>query len=99
MSGFDFDLPYERNPEPVTLDLSNALLSGGVVVMAATIPAPGTTTPLPSLVFRFAKPDGTGFYPPVLLVVSDEHMAQLRPLILRAVHDAREAAKAAGGAS
>jgi hypothetical protein len=50
--------------EPTWLE-EQMLLSGGVVVMSAVVPTPDG--PKPALVFRFARADGGGFHPAVLL--------------------------------
>jgi len=77
------DLPFDgQDPTELT---DGFLLSGGVVVMAALVPVDGKDEP--ALVFRFARPDGE-FYPPVLLVVSDEQMSGLIPLVTKAVRAA-----------
>jgi hypothetical protein len=94
--GNDMDLPYESGP-PGYLHDEHAHFSGGVVVMASVVDVPDAG-PKPALVFRFATPTG-GFYPPTVLVCDDDQLAKLRPLILQAVHAAREAAKARRGAS
>jgi len=93
--GNSMDLPFEQNPEPVplseaVLDLDAVLMSGGVTVMAATVPVPGYGVK-PALVFRFV--DFGQFYRPVFLVMDDGQLAKLRPLISEAIHAAREAAK------
>ena len=60
----DLNLPFaEQSTTPI--DLSDAQLSGGVVVMGAVVPAGGRM--LPCVVFRFARPDGSGFWPPIVL--------------------------------
>jgi hypothetical protein len=94
--GDDMDLPYEPGP-PGYLHDTDARFSGGVVVMASVVDVP-EAGPKPALVFRFITPTG-GFYPPTVLVCDDDQLAKLRPLILQAVHAAREAAKARRSAS
>lgn len=47
------------------------------------VPA-GDHRPMPALVYRFAKPDGTGFYPPMVLVVDEDQMAKLAKLVASA---------------
>ena len=59
------DLPFELNPPGQHLDLANAKLSGGCIVMASVIP---DKPPRPALVFRFAAPDGR-FYAPIVLAI------------------------------
>jgi hypothetical protein len=61
------DLPYEE--QDVTPLTDNFAVSGGAVVMAAVINVAGR--PEPALVFRFARADDDGFFPPVLLCVDD----------------------------
>ena len=90
--GNSMDLPFEAGGEGPMHD-EHVHFSGGVVVSAATIDVPGIG-PKPSLVFRFAMPEG-GFYPPVVLVQDDDQIAKLRPLIFQAIKAAREAAQKA----
>lgn len=91
MSGHGFNLPFEPG-EPFSLDLSEADLSGGVFVMAASAPTEDGRT-LPLVVFRFAKPDGTGFYRPIVLAPDDvAHLEALVPLVTSAVEAALKAA-------
>lgn len=89
----DLDLPYEsQEPTPLA---DNPLYAGGVVIMGGSSSEPWDGgRKFPVLVFRFALPDGSGkFYLPVALVLTDEQMGKLQPLITTAIHDAREAAK------
>ena len=88
--GNSMDLPFERT----TGDLydEHVHFSGAVVVMALCVNVP-TIGPKPALMFRFTDPAGQ-FYPPVCLVMDDDQMAKLRPLVMEAIHTAREAAKA-----
>jgi hypothetical protein len=93
MSGHGLNLPFEADPgEPFSLDLADADLSGGVVVMAAAAPTEdGRTVPL--IVFRFAKPDGSGFYRPIVLGPDDVgDLRSLVPLVTSAVEAAIKAA-------
>lgn len=85
------DLPFEAHPPVPMLDTGDTQLSAGVVVMAAHVDLPGLGR-LPALVFRFAKADGTGFYPPLMLVNDAETLAKLTPLVAAAVDTARKAA-------
>lgn len=74
------DLPFEGQDRT---DLTDGfVMSGGVVVMAGVLPVDGRQEP--ALIFRFARPDGE-FLPPILLVVTDEQMAGLIPLVTKAV--------------
>lgn len=59
--------------------------------MAATVPIDGQKTP--ALVFRFANPDGSGFYNPMVLVCHADELRDLKPLITKAVDRALEAAR------
>lgn len=91
--GNDMELPYEvikGGPEPL-LD-EHVHFSGSVVVMASVVDVPDVG-PKPALVFRFTDPQGQ-FYPAFCLVMDDDQMAKLRPLLMKAIHDARETAKA-----
>jgi hypothetical protein len=69
------------------------LLSGGVVVAAATVPLDDGEHK-PALLFRFATPLGQ-FYPPMLLVLDDDQAANLPTLVRDAVDGARDAARRA----
>lgn len=83
----DMNLPYEPTPPGTEVPLDDAQLAGGMVVMAACVPVDGMG-PQPALVYRFANPDGSGFYPPVVLVVSDEEMRAAARLTEAAVNGA-----------
>lgn len=84
------DLPFEDMPGGMPmLDMNEALLSGGVVVLAASLPdADGV--PLPAIVFRFATPTGE-FHPPVLLLLDDKRLKELPKLVKQATMAARRA--------
>jgi hypothetical protein len=90
----DLDLPFEEGARGELLD-EHVHYAGGLVVMAAVTPLPAPDGPTPTLVFRFARPDGSGFYPPFVLVLADGQMAKLRPLIMEAIAAARRAAATA----
>lgn len=90
-AGGSLDMPFEEH-DPIEMDVE-AQLSGGLVIQAATTPMPGVGM-LPTLVFRFARPDGSGFYPPIALITNDDQLAKLRPVIQEAIATARRAAKA-----
>ena len=85
------NLPYEENPAPAELDLSDALIAGGLVVMAATVPT--EIGKVPALVFRFVLADGT-FLPPVLFACSVGEMRKTTDLVAGAVHGAIRGARA-----
>ncbi len=74
------DLPFEGQDRTDLTD--DFLMSGGVVVLATTVPVEGREEP--ALIFRFASPEGQ-FYAPILLVVTDEQMSTLIPLVTKAV--------------
>lgn len=86
----DMDLPFARQT-PTVIDLDDAALSGGLVIMAAAVPVPERGK-LPALLYRFAKPDGSGFYPPILLVVDEDQMSKTAQLTASAVAAAIHAA-------
>lgn len=87
------DLPFEPTPEPTPMhDTDASLLSGGVVVMAATATDPAGHAQ-PVLVFRFTRPDGTGFWDPMILTMPPERMHDLKTLITQAVDAAVAAAE------
>lgn len=92
----ELNLPFESDPgaaggDPFHMDVE-VLLSGGVVVQAVTVPTTAGGV-LPALVFRFAKADGSGLLPPVLLACDDRaDLMALVPLVRSAVAAALEAA-------
>lgn len=86
------DLPYEDNPPGQTVPLDDARIASGVVIAAAVMPVPGRG-PMPCLVYRFATPNGSGFYPPIALVVNDQ---QMRALAQLTAETTTAAVKAAG---
>lgn len=91
----DLGGPYQPKPEGTELPpdlIAASTLSGGVTVMAATAPIEGGGL-FPLLVFRFAKADGSGYLPPIILGCDD--VAQLKalvPLVETAVDGAIKAA-------
>jgi hypothetical protein len=91
--GDSMDVPYEPGP-PGQFLTDDFLVSGGVVVMAGTLPLPDDGEAKPALVFRFSDPFGQ-FYPPVLLVLDDDQAANLPTLVRQAVDGAIEAARTA----
>jgi hypothetical protein len=88
------DLPFEENPPGQTLDVSNAVLSGGLIIVAAAVPVPEHGM-CPALLFRFTDPHGAFYDRPILLVVDDEHAAKLTELVAQSVASARAKAAAA----
>ncbi len=89
----DLNVPFEEQ-DTTPLDLSDAQLSGGVVVMGAFLPAPDGGT-LPCLVFRYARPDGSGFWPPIGLAGDNvAHLTALPGRVTDAVRAAGSRAKA-----
>jgi hypothetical protein len=90
MSG-DLDVPFEQGPSGQTVDLSDGRIASGLVVMAAMLPLPDRGT-MPCLVYRFAVPDGSGFYPPMLLAVDEDQMLKLAQLTASASAAAIKAA-------
>lgn len=94
MTDHSLDMPYEPTGGSVPWIGDDLNVTGGVVVLASTVPVGDETWP--ALIFRFPLPDGSrNFYPPIIMVCSDDHMAKLRPILIAAMHDAREAARAA----
>lgn len=78
------DLPFEPVPDgPVETDVEG-YIAGGVVVLAGMVDVPGIGN-TPCLVFKFANPDGSGFYPPVTLVADEDGMTQCAHLVSRSV--------------
>lgn len=87
----NLDLPFEPN-DLTNLTDTHAHVASGVVVMAAVVAG------YPALVFRFAIPDGSGFYPPVVLALSESHQPDaLRHLIDQSLTHAVQVAAAQGG--
>lgn len=89
------NLPFEENPggQTFAVDVTGRLASG-VVILAAVLPVPDVG-PMPCLIYRFAKPDGSGFHPDVMLALTDDQAADLPKLTSDAVDSARRAAEAA----
>lgn len=81
--GNSMDLPYEEGPRDQYMDLDNAIISGGVIVIAATLPIPDAGVK-PALIFRFANPDGSGFYDPMVLVCDDDQLTKTGGVITEA---------------
>lgn len=95
MSGHGLNLPYSDNgDDPVARDLSDALLSGGVVILAAAVPLADGSGTHPAIVFQFAKPDGSGFHPPIMLAPDrPDDLRALIPLVRDSVNGAISAAR------
>lgn len=92
----DLDMPFDQVVDEITGEtaaeiVNDAMLAAGVVVMAASVPVAGV--PWPAVVFRFAMPDGSGFYPPMMLITDHTQMAKLSVLTGRAVDAAIKAAQ------
>lgn len=81
----DISFPFERESSPFPMPPGHHHLSAGVVVVALTI---NTTLGgvLPAVGFRFARVDGSGFYPLVVLAADDPNDLRALPeLVARAV--------------
>lgn len=87
---YSLDMPFEEGPPGQTVDLSDANVSGGAVVIAGVLPVGHST--MPALVFRFATPDGR-FYPPMVLVFEEDQMGKFPDLVAQAVASALRAAR------
>jgi hypothetical protein len=74
------DRPFARVEAGQTVDLADVLVSAGVVIQAIACDVVGRG-PTAGLLFKFARPDGTGFYPPVALLTADDQLRQLATLI------------------
>lgn len=83
------DLPYQSQAETPLSD--RFALAGGVVTMAATVEVEGVHQP--ALVLRFARADGRGFLPPVLVCVDDQQMHDLGVQVTAACRDAIRTAR------
>ena len=62
----------------------DAVLSGGVVVASAIV-QDDDGNPHPAVIFTFARADGSGNAPPVVLCLQDKQMAGLITLVTAAV--------------
>jgi hypothetical protein len=98
MTGADWgdnnlDLPFEKAAPGTEITAPDALIAGGIVIMATVVNVPGVG-PMPGLLFRFAKPDGSGFYPPTHLIASDDQILKAWPRVQAACQAAVEAAEA-----
>jgi len=82
----DLNLPFEAQ-DPTPFPDPEVMIAGGVVVMAAVTNISASER-MPGIVFRFAKPDGSGFYTPVLLASESADLGQLPALIAQAVETA-----------
>lgn len=88
------NLPFEEQ-EPTWVTDEYAV-SGGVVVAGAVVPVPGAGNK-PALLFRFAKVDGSGFWPPLLLVLEGDQVYQVPDLVSAASKAALKAVWTADG--
>lgn len=79
----DLNFPFEAC-EPAELPDEDVLPTGGVIILSAIVGGQ------PALMFRFAKPDGSGFYPPVLLISDREQLEGLPALVQAAADRALE---------
>lgn len=86
--GNSMDLPLE--PTTGHLMDDHVHWSGGVVVMPSTVDVPGVGVK-PALVFRFMTPEGD-LYPATVLVMDDDQLAKLRPLLVESIQLARREA-------
>lgn len=74
----DLNLPFEPSePSPLT---GHVHWSGGVVVASLLLDADRGKHP--AVMLRFAKADGTGFYPPMILACDDPARLQALPGLL-----------------
>jgi hypothetical protein len=88
----DLNLPFQAAPAGQEMPAdADAVLAGGLVVMAATIPVPGVGTK-PALVFRFVEPHGV-FHHPLVLVCEPDELAHLAQLVFDAIAAAIGAAR------
>lgn len=85
------DRPFREIPgERHEVDMSEAVVAGGVVILAAAIPHPDGQ--MPALIFKFARADGSGFATPVVLALHDDAMvAALPELVTSAIAAAMNA--------
>lgn len=81
--GDDLDMPFAPAAPGTTLDVSQAVVCGGVTVAAVAVPLDGGVL-CPGLVFTFSRYDGQQVRP-VLLVNDHEQMHRVPRLVLQAV--------------
>lgn len=86
----DLNLPFEAQ-EPVPFTDLHFHVASGVVVIASVVDV--GETPMPALVFRFAKPDGSGFYTATMLISEEGDLERLPDLIRDTVAGACNAAR------
>lgn len=86
----DLNLPFAAQ---APVEHTEAMeISGGCVLLSAVLPtADGGKQP--ALIFRFARPTGSGFYPPMLLVLEPTQMRGFPALVEQAVTRALEVAR------
>lgn len=78
----DLERPFREVPgEPFALDLDSAVIAGGVVIMAAVMPTPDG--PMPCVVFKFARVDGSGYADPIVLALHDRQMVTSLPKLVK----------------
>ena len=98
MNAGDWFLPME--PIPGGMSLPDApIMAGAVTIMSGSIEDDEAGTHYPVLVFRFGRPDGAGFLPPICLVLDDDHMGHLPDLVRDGVRMAREHATQQNGST
>lgn len=85
------NLPFERQETTSWAPGPGDSLAGAVVVMAIATDVPGAGK-TPGLVFRFVDGDNE-FMPAVVLLLDDQAIGNLVPLISDAVAAARQACK------
>jgi hypothetical protein len=88
----DLDMPFEEQAATPMPD-EHQHIASGLVIMAGVVPVPDHG-PMPCRVYRFAIPDGSGFYPPIVLVVDADQMAKLAQLTAAASATAIQSAAA-----
>lgn len=93
MSGINNDLDVPFEPQKRTDIDMHGHIASGAVILAGTVDVPDHGR-MPALVYRFANPDGSGFYPPITLVAEPAQLLNLIKLTRAAVLAANEAATA-----
>jgi hypothetical protein len=81
--------PFPGNRTPAEFGLAHFHYSGGVKVFGALL---GNDVLVPAVVFQFAQPDGSGFYPPIALVAAPDELRALATLVDQATASALIAA-------
>jgi hypothetical protein len=81
------DSEYTELTGPQTFLDEDMAVAGGCLVYAVSVPKEGAS-PVAGVVYRFAKADGSGYYPPLLLVEDERQLDKHARLVASAVRGA-----------